>query len=587
MERIDAGEGGARLRIRAELASEPARGRLDRGRGLLPHGRRGRRRRVRGRRDEPDPLADHARARSSRRPRSTSSRRCAPASRSAATSSRATSTASARWRSVSEDGIARRLVVRLPDGLERYAVEHGSIAIAGVSLTVSGLDDDAGVEVSLIPETLERTTLGSAVRRRLASTSSSTSIARHVERLLHFNRGRNDLMAETQTQTPFATIEEAIEDIRAGRMVVVCDDENRENEGDLTLAAQFATPEAVNFMAKEGRGLICLALTGERCERARPQPDGGEERGAAADRVHGLGRGSPRRHHRDLGGRPRAHDPGRDRRQLGARGPGPARPRVPAARPRRAACSSAPGRPRPRSIWLASPASTRPGVICEIMNDDGTMARVNDLVPYCERHGLKMITVADLIAYRRRTERLVERVVATGLPTAFGEFTAIGYRSLARRQAPRGDGQGRRRGRRGRPRPRPLRVPHRRRLPLAALRLRRAARGGDGDDRERGPRRPPLPLPGGPRDRAAEQAPRLQAPGGGARHGRREPEARAARPTCATTGSAPRSSSTSASRASASSPTTRRRSTGSRATASRSPSRCRSSRCPTRTTRST
>ena len=139
------------------------------------------------------------------------------------------------------------------------------------------------------------------------------------------------------------------------------------------------------------------------------------------------------------------------------------------------------------SIDLARLAGLIPaGVICEIMNEDGTMARVPDLIPYCERHDLKMVTVADLIAYRRRTEKLVERIVATKLPT---EVRRVHRRRLplaGRRQAPRGDGQGRGLGRRGRARPRPLRVPHRRRLPLAALRLRRAARGGAGDDRARG-----------------------------------------------------------------------------------------------------
>ena len=143
------------------------------------------------------------------------------------------------------------------------------------------------------------------------------------------------------------------------------------------------------------------------------------------------------------------------------------------------------------------------------MNDDGTMARVPDLGDYCARHGLNMITVADLIAYRRRHDKLVERVVATGLPTTFGDFEAIGYRSLVDDKhhvaLVKGDGRGQ--GRRARARA--LRVPHRRRVPLAALRLRRAARIGAVDDRARGPGRAALPLPGGPRHRPAEQAARL------------------------------------------------------------------------------
>ena len=130
-------------------------------------------------------------------------------------------------------------------------------------------------------------------------------------------------MSSSRVGAPFATIEEAIEDIRQGKMVVVVDDENRENEGDLTIAAQFVTPETINFMTKEGRGLICLALTAGAVRRARPGPDGGEERVRVRDGVHGLDRGPGGSHDRDLGARPRAHDPGGDRP---ADGPARARP---------------------------------------------------------------------------------------------------------------------------------------------------------------------------------------------------------------------------------------------------------------------
>jgi 3,4-dihydroxy 2-butanone 4-phosphate synthase/GTP cyclohydrolase II len=236
-------------------------------------------------------------------------------------------------------------------------------------------------------------------------------------------------MPKPQTTTAFSTIEEALDDIRRGRMVVVCDDENRENEGDLTLAAQFATPEAVNFMAKEGRGLICLALTADRCDElglnlmaAKNEAPLQTAFTVSVEARHGVTTG--------ISAADRAHtiqvavDPNSvpsDLVQPGhlfplkARGGGVLE---------RAGQTEA-------AVDLARLAGLNPaGVICEIMNDDGTMARVPDLIPYCERHGLKMITVADLIAYRRRTERLVERVVSTALPTAFGEFAAVGYRSL-------------------------------------------------------------------------------------------------------------------------------------------------------------
>jgi 3,4-dihydroxy 2-butanone 4-phosphate synthase / GTP cyclohydrolase II len=227
----------------------------------------------------------------------------------------------------------------------------------------------------------------------------------------------------------FATVEEAIEEIRAGRMVVVCDDEDRENEGDLTMAAQFVTPEAINFMAKEGRGLICLALTPDRCDELgldlmaakNESPfetaftvsiearDGVTTGISAADRARTV---------------QVAIDPSSSSRDLVQPGhifPLKAKPGGVLERTGQTEAA----------VDLARLAGLNPsGVICEVMNDDGTMARVPDLERYCSRHGLKMITVADLIAYRRRHDRLVERVVSTRLPTAFGEFTAVGYRSL-------------------------------------------------------------------------------------------------------------------------------------------------------------
>jgi 3,4-dihydroxy 2-butanone 4-phosphate synthase/GTP cyclohydrolase II len=227
----------------------------------------------------------------------------------------------------------------------------------------------------------------------------------------------------------FSSIEEAIEDIRAGRMVVVCDDEDRENEGDLTLAAQFATPEAINFMAKEGRGLICLALTPDRCDElgldlmaAKNESPFETAFTVSVEAREGVTTGI------SAADRARtiqvAIDPAsapRDLVQPGHVFPLKAKPGGVLERTGQTEAA----------VDLARLAGLNPsGVICEVMNDDGTMARVPDLVEYCERHGLKMITVADLIAYRRKHDKLVERVVATRLPTAFGEFTVVGYRSL-------------------------------------------------------------------------------------------------------------------------------------------------------------
>jgi 3,4-dihydroxy 2-butanone 4-phosphate synthase/GTP cyclohydrolase II len=231
------------------------------------------------------------------------------------------------------------------------------------------------------------------------------------------------------TKTPFATIEEALEDLRQGKMVVVCDDENRENEGDLTMAAQFATPEAINFMAKEGRGLICLALSPERCDELGLDLMAAKNESAfetaftvSIEARSGVSTGI------SAADRARtiqvAIDPHADRRDLVQ--PGhvfPLKARAGGVLERVGQTEAA--------VDLARLAGLNPsGVICEIMNDDGSMARVPDLEPYCRRHGLKMVTVADLVAYRRQHDKLVERVVATKLPTAFGEFVAVGYRSL-------------------------------------------------------------------------------------------------------------------------------------------------------------
>jgi 3,4-dihydroxy 2-butanone 4-phosphate synthase / GTP cyclohydrolase II len=229
--------------------------------------------------------------------------------------------------------------------------------------------------------------------------------------------------------TDFSTIEEALEDIREGKMIVVCDGEDRENEGDLVMAAQFATPEAVNFMAKEARGIICLALTPERCDElgldlmsAKNESPFETAFTVSIEAREGVTTGTS------------AHDRARTIQVAIDPGSGSDAVVVPGhvfpLKSRSGGVLERAGHTE-ASVDLARLAGLIPaGVICEVMNDDGTMARVTDLVPYCERHDLRMITVADLIAYRRRNDKLVERVVETRLPTAFGEFNAVGYRSL-------------------------------------------------------------------------------------------------------------------------------------------------------------
>jgi 3,4-dihydroxy 2-butanone 4-phosphate synthase/GTP cyclohydrolase II len=230
-------------------------------------------------------------------------------------------------------------------------------------------------------------------------------------------------------QRDFATIEEALEDIRAGKMVVVCDAEDRENEGDLTLAAQFATPENINFMAREGRGLICLALTADRCEELGLHLMAAKNESAfetaftvSVEAREGVTTG--------ISAHDRAHtiqvaiDPRSKPDDLVQ--PGHVFP----LKARSGGVLERTGQTE-AGVDLARLAGLIPAaVICEIMNEDGSMARVPDLLPYCTRHGIKMITVADLIKYRRRTEKLVERVAEASLPTDYGDFTVVGYRAL-------------------------------------------------------------------------------------------------------------------------------------------------------------
>jgi 3,4-dihydroxy 2-butanone 4-phosphate synthase / GTP cyclohydrolase II len=232
---------------------------------------------------------------------------------------------------------------------------------------------------------------------------------------------------QVQEKSAFATIEAAIEDIRQGKFVVVVDAADRENEGDLTIAAQFATPEAVNFMTKEARGLICLCLSEDRCDALglRQMTEKNETPYGTAFTVsvearEGVTTGisAPDRSRTIQV----AIDPEAAPEDLVQ--PGhvfPLRAREGGVLVRAGQTEAA--------VDLARLAGLIPaGVVCEVMNEDGTMARVPDLIPYCERHGLKLVTVADLIEYRRRHEKLVERMTTVQLPTAYGDFTAVAFR---------------------------------------------------------------------------------------------------------------------------------------------------------------
>ena len=226
----------------------------------------------------------------------------------------------------------------------------------------------------------------------------------------------------------FNTIEEALEDIKNGKMVVVIDDEDRENEGDLVMAAEKADAGAINFMATYGKGLICVPLEGRRLDELglhlmvtnNTDPHGTAFTVSVDARTTTTG----------ISAHERAEtiralvDPNTKPEDL--RKPGhvfPLRAKEGGVL-RRAGHTEA-------AVDLAKLAGLYPaGVICEIMNDDGTMARVPQLVEFCKRHNLKIITIADIIKYRRLHEKLIERVESAEMPTKYGHFTAIAYRSI-------------------------------------------------------------------------------------------------------------------------------------------------------------
>ncbi|HTQ84897.1 MAG TPA: 3,4-dihydroxy-2-butanone-4-phosphate synthase [Candidatus Solibacter sp.] len=229
---------------------------------------------------------------------------------------------------------------------------------------------------------------------------------------------------------PFCSVEEALDEIRLGRMIVLVDDADRENEGDLCMAAEKVTPEAINFMARYGRGLVCLSLTEERCEELNLPM-------MVAQNTSTLGTAFCESIEARRGVTTGISAADRATTILTAIDP-KTRP-ADLARPghifplqaRRGGVLVRAGQTE-ASVDLARGAGMTPaGVICEIMNDDGTMARVPELIEYCRMHGLKLLTVADLIRYRMRHERHMRRVAEGTLPTAYGDFRMIVYTSEA------------------------------------------------------------------------------------------------------------------------------------------------------------
>ncbi|HYO16971.1 MAG TPA: bifunctional 3,4-dihydroxy-2-butanone-4-phosphate synthase/GTP cyclohydrolase II [Thermoanaerobaculia bacterium] len=230
------------------------------------------------------------------------------------------------------------------------------------------------------------------------------------------------------SQTPFAPIEAAVEEFRQGRIVIIVDDEDRENEGDLAIAAEKVTPETINFMARFGRGLICLALTEERC-RELDLPLMVEDNTSTFGTAFTISIEAKGKVTTGISAADRAATiltaihPATNPEDLLR--PGHVFP----LRAKKGGVLKRAGQTE-ASVDLAMLAGLTPaGVICEIMNDDGTMARVPDLAKFAELHGVLMITVSDLISYRLRHETLVRKIASPKLPTIYGDFEIHAYRS--------------------------------------------------------------------------------------------------------------------------------------------------------------
>ncbi len=231
---------------------------------------------------------------------------------------------------------------------------------------------------------------------------------------------------------PLSTIEEAIEDIKAGKMVVIVDDEDRENEGDLAMAAEMITPEAVNFMASEGRGLICVPMMAQRLDQLRI-PMMVYENTARLSTAFTVSVDVLKDATTGISVQDRAAtikalvEPSTMAEDLGR--PGHIFP----LRYMEGGVLVRAGQTE-ASVDLARLAGLYPaGVICEIMNEDGTMARMPHLDAFSKKHNIKVVSVADIIAYRTEHERLIERVAEARVPTEHGEFVAVSYRSIVDR----------------------------------------------------------------------------------------------------------------------------------------------------------
>ena len=322
------------------------------------------------------------------------------------------------------------------------------------------------------------------------------------------------LASQSRRRSAFAPVEDAVDAIRQGQMVVVVDDEDRENEGDLTVAAEKTTPDIINFMAKYGRGLICLPMTGDWLDRLNiplmvrentSQFDTAfcvsiEAKESTSTGISAADRATTACVAVDAKTQP--NDLARPGHMF------PLRARDGGVLVRAGQTEAA--------VDLARIAGLRPaGVICEIMNEDGTMARVPELRRFARKHKLLMITIADLIKYRMRNERLVRRTAAANLPTEYGDFELVAFESIISDETHLALVRGESWRRRGRAGAGSFMLSDRRGVPFGPVRLWRPAGHGHAANCGRGPGCPPVSEPGRPRHRSDEQDPGLPTPGPG------------------------------------------------------------------------
>src|SRR5262245_55389554 len=291
----------------------------------------------------------------------------------------------------------------------------------------------SGMRASNVPKTISQQNRAGNTGRRARREGISHSVRPDGAGQATYNgedRSHRAGRAMSDSRTGFCTIEEALAELRAGRMVILVDDENRENEGDLVIAAEKITPEAVNFMVRNACGIVCLAMAPAICDRLNLELLPGSNLGPTAtpftvpiDARTGISTGTS------------AHDRARtvqvavDDHSTPAdliRGKG----HVSGLRAREGGVLVRAGHTE-GSVDLARLAGLKEAaVICEILNPDGTMARLPDLRRFCDEHRLKMCTIEDLIKFRRQREKLIRREIAVKLPTAFGEFDLFAYASI-------------------------------------------------------------------------------------------------------------------------------------------------------------